>query len=66
MQVTGLQYLNNYEWYDYGGLGGHGLAHDEVRWVKGKQKRYVEVPKDFVDIAVGIACREFGLERKAS
>ena len=65
LQVTALQYLNNFEWHDYDGLAGHGLHHEEVRWKHGKQKRYVELPKDFFDIAVAIACREFGLERKA-
>jgi hypothetical protein len=64
--VTALQYLNNYEWYDFDAATGHGLSHDEVRWTRGKAKRYVELPKDFLDIAVAIACREFRLERKAS
>lgn len=66
VQVSALQYLNNYEWYDYDGISGHGLSHEEVRWKRGKVKRYVELPKDFVEIAVAIASREFGLERKAS
>ena len=66
LQVTALQYLNNYEWYDYEGVSGHGLHHDEVRWKRGKLKRYLELPKDFFDIAVSIACKEFSLERKAS
>ena len=66
LQVTALQYLNNFEWYDYDGVSGHGLRHDEVRWKRGKQKRYVELPKDFFDTAVSIACKEFSLERKAS
>jgi hypothetical protein len=65
IQVSALQYLNHYEWYDFDGVSGHGLSHEEVRWKRGKARRYVELPKDFLDIAVGIACREFGLERKA-
>jgi hypothetical protein len=66
LHVTALQYLNQFEWYEYDGLSGHGLHHDEVRWKRGKQKRYVELPKDFFDISVRIACGELGLERKAS
>jgi len=66
LQVTALQYLNNFEWYDYDGLSGHGLHHEEVRWKRGRQKRYVELPKDFFDIAMSIACKELGLEREAS
>jgi hypothetical protein len=66
IQVVALQYLNNYEWYDFDAVTGHGLSHEEVRWSRGKAKRYVELPKDFLETAVAIACREFGLERKAS
>ena len=66
LQVNALQYLNNYEWYDFDGVRGHGLHHDEVRWKRAKLKRYVELPKEFLNTAVSIACKEFGLERKAS
>lgn len=66
IQVVALQYLNNYEWYNFDGISGHGLSHEEVRWKHGKARRYVELPKDFLETAVAIACREFGLERKAS
>ena len=63
MVVSKLQYLNNFEWYDYEKVSGHGLAFEEVRWIRGKTKRYLELPKDFFNIAVEIACREFDLER---
>jgi hypothetical protein len=62
--VTRLQYLNAYEWYDYHKVAGHGLANEEVCWRKGKTLRYVELPKDFFDTAVELACREFGLRRE--
>ena len=65
VQVTGFQYLNNYEWCNYDAVAGHGLANEEVRWLQRNRKHYVELPKDFMEIAVDIACREFGLERKA-
>ena len=32
VQVTGFQYLNNYEWCNYDAVAGHGLANEEVRW----------------------------------
>ena len=60
-----LQYLYNFEWYDFDKVSGHGLAHDEVRWKKGKSIRYVELPKDFLEVALEIAAREFALKRKA-
>lgn len=62
--VTRLQYLYAFEWYDYQRVAGHGLHYEEVCWRKGKQVRYVELPKDFFDIAVELACREFGLQRR--
>ena len=62
--VTRLQYLYAFEWYDYHKVAGHGLANEEVAWRKGKSVRYVELPKDFLDIAVELACREFGMERR--
>ncbi|HKI97238.1 MAG TPA: hypothetical protein VKB51_02070 [bacterium] len=61
--VTRLQYLNAFEWYDYQKVSGHGLANEEVCWRAGKSVRYVELPKDFFEIAVELACREFGLKR---
>jgi len=60
---TGLQYLNAFEWFDYHGVAGHGLSLEEVCWKKGKVRRYVELPKNFFDIAVELACKELGLER---
>ena len=60
--VTRLQYLYAFEWYDYVKVGGHGLANEEVCWRKGKTTRYVELPKNFFDIAVELACLEFGLK----
>ena len=63
--VSKLQYLNDYEWYDFKSVVGHGLAHEDVQWKFGKLTRYVELPKDFLEIALDIACREFGLQRKA-
>ena len=65
VQVTGLQYLNNFEWCNYDAVASHGLAVEDVCWLQGKRKRYVELPKDFMEIAVKIACREFGFERRA-
>lgn len=62
--VTRLQYLNNFEWYDYQGVVGHGLSYEETRWRLGKRVRYVELPKDFFDTAVELGCREFGLQEK--
>lgn len=62
--VTKLQYLNSFEWYDFLKVAGHGLANEEVCWTLGKQRRYVELPKGFFDIAVALACLEFGLERQ--
>ena len=66
LAVLRLEYLNNYEWLVYDGVGGHGLAHEEVRWRQGGQKRYVELPKDFLDVAVQLACLEFDLERQSA
>ena len=62
--VTRLQYLNAFEWYDYQKVSGHGLANEEVCWLNGKRRRTVELPKDFFDLAVELACREFDLKRK--
>jgi hypothetical protein len=64
--LTRLQYLNAFEWYDYQKVSGHGLANEEVCWRHGKSVHYVELPRDFLDIAVELACREFGLQRAES
>ena len=61
--VTRLRYLYAFEWYDYHKVAGHGLAREEVCWRKGKTVRYVELPRDFFETAVELACREFGLRR---
>ena len=63
--VTQVQYLNAFEWYDFVKVAGHGLAHDEICWRRGNVVRYVELPKNFLDITVELACREFGLTRAA-
>jgi hypothetical protein len=62
--VTRLQYLHNFEWFEYVRVGDHGLASEKVLFRRDSTSRYVELPKDFYDIAVELACREFGLERK--
>lgn len=61
--VTRLQYLYNFDWHEYVGVGDHGLASEKVQFRSDGARRYVELPKDFYDIAVEIACREFGLQR---
>ena len=63
LTVTRLEYLNAFEWYTYQGVAGHGLDKEETTWALGAKKRYVELPKGFFDIAVEVACREFGLTR---
>lgn len=62
--LTRLQYLNAYEWYDYDRVAGHGLALEEIRWRRGNTRRYLELPRNFLDIAVELCCREFDLERR--
>ena len=68
--VTRLEYLNNFEWFQFDGVSGHGIAKEEIRWKRESQQRYLELPKGFFDAAVEMACREFKLqrsgERKAS
>ncbi|MDH4224754.1 MAG: hypothetical protein OEW12_03805 [Deltaproteobacteria bacterium] len=64
IMVSRLQYLYNFQWYDYEGVGGHGLAREETRWVRGREKRTVELPKDFFEVAVDLACLEFGITRE--
>ena len=62
--LTRLQYLYQYEWYEYQKVSGHGLAHDEIQWIKGSALRYLELPQHFYEVAVELACREFKLIRK--
>jgi hypothetical protein len=62
--VTRLQYLYNFEWHEFAGVADHGLASEKVRFGRDKVSRYVELPKNFYDIAVEICCREFGLTRQ--
>ncbi|MDH5752008.1 MAG: hypothetical protein OEZ59_06280 [Deltaproteobacteria bacterium] len=62
MTVTRLEYLYNYEWFNYGGTAGHGIASEEVRWTREEQRRYLELPKDFLFIAAQLSCLEFGLK----
>ncbi len=64
--LSRLQYLFEFEWYDFDGVCGHGLAHDEVRWKKGGTSRYVELPQHFFEVAAEIACRDFQLQRKGA
>ena len=61
--ATRLEYLYAFEWYTYAGVSGHGLDREEVCWERGGKKRYVELPKPFLEIAQEVACMEFGLER---
>jgi hypothetical protein len=61
--VTRLQYLYEFDWFDYVAVADHGLASEKVRFRKEKIQRYVELPKDFYDLAVEIACRELDLKR---
>jgi hypothetical protein len=59
-----LQHLYNFDWYDFVKVADHGLASEKVLFRMDKVARYVELPKDFYDIAVEIACREFSMERQ--
>jgi hypothetical protein len=61
--VSRLQYLYNFDWYDFVKVADHGLASEKVLFRKDRDSRYVELPKDFYDIATEITCQEFGLER---
>ena len=63
LSVSRFQYLYNFEWYEYDRVSGHGLALEEVRWMRGKTRRYVELPQGFLDAAIELARREFGLAR---
>jgi hypothetical protein len=62
--VTRLQYLYNFDWYEFVRVADHGLASEKVLFKKDAQTRYAELPKEFYDIAVEIACDEFSLTRK--
>lgn len=64
LAVARLQYLYNFEWYDFVDVADHGLASEKVLFKRDAQRRYVELPKEFYDIAVAIACKEFSLTRK--
>ncbi len=61
--VGRLQYLYNFDWYDFDKVADHGLASEKLLFRKERDSRYVELPKDFYDIAVAITCLEFGLDR---
>ncbi len=63
-KLSRLQYLYDFEWYEFEKVSGHGLAHDEIKWRKGKEIRYLELPKDFVEVTMQIAALEFGMESK--
>ena len=62
--ATRLQYLNAFEWYDYKKVAGHGLSREEVCWMREKTRRYVELPQNFLGVAMELACLEFGLSPK--
>ncbi len=64
--LSRLQYLYDFEWFDYEGVTGHGLSMEEVRWRREKGVRYLELPQHFYEVAVELACREFGLKRKGA
>ena len=64
LRTSRFQYLNQFTWWEYDGVVGHGLALEEIRWRQRltKATRYVELPKDFLDQALELACRLFDLE----
>jgi hypothetical protein len=64
--LSRLQYLYEFEWCDYDRVSGHGLSREEVRWQQGSAAHYVELPQHFYEVAVELACREFGLKRKGA
>ncbi len=64
--LSRLQYLYEYEWYDYDRVDGHGLAREEVRWKHGNAVRYVELPQHFFEVSAELAAREFALKRKGA
>ncbi len=61
--VQNIRFLNQFEWYHYIKVAGHGLSNEEVLWRKGKLRRYVDLPKGFLNIAVELACRELGFHK---
>ena len=64
--LSRLQYLFEYEWYDYDRVDGHGLVLEEVRWKHGGNIRYVELPQHFFEVSAELAAREFSLKRKGA
>lgn len=64
--LSRLQYLYQYEWYDYDRVDGHGRALEEVRWKHANGVRYVELPLHFFEVAAELAAREFALKRKGA
>ena len=63
--VTSLQYQYAFEWYEFDKVAGHGLASEEVLFRKNTLRRYVELPKDFYETALEIACIEFDFNRQS-
>ncbi len=63
LTVTRLQYLRGFQWYDYHKVSLHNLAYEEICWKLEGLKHYVELPKDFLDMAIELACRAFDLRR---
>ena len=61
--MSRFQYLYNFEWFDFVEVADHGLASEKIRFRREKITRYVELPKDFYDIAVELACTVFSLKR---
>ena len=61
--VRNLQFLNQFEWYDYVKVAGHGLDNEEVLWRNGRRKHYVDLPKRFLKTAVELAILEFDLKK---
>ncbi|MDH4121475.1 MAG: hypothetical protein OEV94_07215 [Deltaproteobacteria bacterium] len=63
IRVSRLQYLYHFEWYDFDEVVGHGKSREEIRWLLGKEKHVVELPKDFFLAALELAIREHNLKR---
>jgi len=64
LAVGQLQYFFGYEWLNYDKVGGHGLAHDEVRWSAEGVVRHVELPKNFRQHAIEVAAQALGLSQQ--
>ncbi len=64
--LSRMEYLYEFEWYQFDKVSDHGLAHDEVRWTKNRAVRYVELPQHFYEVATQLACLEFGLTQKGA